>query len=173
MAETTTLPVKKERAAPVEAGWLPLERMRREMDRLFDEFGRGFFPLSARWSMPEIEPFWRTRGRGVEPVVDLVEKPDRYEVTAELPGMDEKNIEVKLSNEMLVIKGEKKEEKEEKEANYYMSERRYGSFQRAFRLPEGVNVDKIEARFKNGVLTVALPKSEEAKKETKIDVKAA
>jgi HSP20 family protein len=106
-------------------------------------------------------------------VVDLVEKADRYEITAELPGMDEKNIEVKLSNEMLVIKGEKREEKEEKEANYYMSERRYGSFQRAFRLPQGVNADKIEASFKNGVLTVALPKTEEAKKETKIHVKAA
>jgi HSP20 family protein len=172
MAETTTLPIRKDRTAPVETGWSPLESMRREMDRLFDEFGRGFaFP--KRWGMPEVEPFWRTRGRGIEPVVDLVEKPDRYEITAELPGMDEKNIEVKLSNEMLVIKGEKKEEKEEKEANYYMSERRYGSFQRTFRLPEGINTDKIEAGFKNGVLTVALPKSEEAKKETKIDVKAA
>ncbi|WP_457093408.1 Hsp20/alpha crystallin family protein [Microvirga sp. P5_D2] len=172
MAETTTLPIRKDRTARVETGWSPLESMRREMDRLFDEFGRGLaFP--TRWGMPEVEPFWRTRGRGIEPVVDLVEKPDRYEITAELPGMDEKNIEVKLSNEMLVIKGEKKEEKEEKEANYYMSERRYGSFQRAFRLPEGINTDKIEAGFKNGVLTVALPKSEEAKKETKIDVKAA
>ena len=159
MAETTKLPIRKERTAPVETGWSPLESMRRELDRLFDEFGR--------------EPFWRTRGRGIEPVVDLVEKPDRYEITAELPGMDEKNIEVKLSNEMLVIKGEKKEEKEEKEANYYMSERRYGSFQRVFRLPEGINTDKIEAGFKNGVLTVALPKSEEARKETKIDIKAA
>ncbi|WP_414473879.1 Hsp20/alpha crystallin family protein [Microvirga sp. M2] len=142
------------------------------MERLFDEFGRGLgFP--ARWSMSEIEPFWRTRGRGIAPVVDLVEKPDRYEVTAELPGMDEKNIEVKLSNGSLVISGEKKEEKEGKEANYFMTERRYGSFQRAIRLPEGVNADKIEASFKNGVLAVILPKTEEAKTETKINVKAA
>jgi HSP20 family protein len=172
MAETTKLPVKKERAAPVETSWQPLERMRREMDRLFDELGRGF-GTPARWSMPEMEPFWRASERGMTPVADMVERPDRYEVTAELPGMDEKNIEVKVVNGNLTISGEKKEEKEEKEANYYMSERRYGSFQRSFRLPEGVNTDKIEAAFKNGVLTVALPKTEEAKKETKIGIKAA
>ncbi len=172
MAETTKLPVNKETARPVGTGLGSLERMRREMDRRFDEFGRGFgFP--TRWSMPEFEPFWRGAGRGLEPAADLVERPDRYEVTAELPGMDEKNIEVKLSNGSLIISGEKKEEKEEKDANYYMSERRYGSFQRTFRVPEGVNADKIEASFKNGVLTVSLPKNEEAKKETKINVKAA
>jgi HSP20 family protein len=173
MAETTKLPVKRERPAPVETGWSPLERIRREMDRLFDEFGRGMFPSPARWSMPELEPFWRSTGRGMEPVVDVVEKADRYEISAELPGMDEKNVEVRLSNGSLVIKGEKKEEKEEKEANYYMSERRYGSFQRSFRLPDGVDSDKIDASFKNGVLKVSLPKTEEAKKETKIDIKAA
>ena len=102
MAETTKLPLKKEPAAPVEAGWLPLERMRREMDNLFEEFGRGFgFP--ARWSMPEIERLWRAKGRIMEPISDLVERPDRYEVTAELPGMNEKNIEVKLANGSLII----------------------------------------------------------------------
>ena len=172
MVETTKLPVKKERTAPVEAGWLPLERMRREMDNLFEEFGRGF-GLPTRWSMPEIERLWQSKGRGMEPVADLVERTDRYEVTAELPGMDGKNIEVKLANGSLIISGDKKEEREEREANYYMSERRYGSFQRSFRIPEGVNADKIEASFKNGVLTVALPKTDEAKKEKKIDVKAA
>ena len=172
MAETTKLPVKTERVAPVETSWQPFERMRRDMERLFDEFGRGF-GAPARWSMPDIEPFWRAAERGMTPVADMVERPDRYEVTAELPGMDEKNIEVKVVNGNLTISGEKKEEKEEKEANYYMSERRYGSFQRSFRLPEGVNTDKIAAGFKNGVLTVVLPKTEQAKKETKINVKAA
>lgn len=172
MAETTNLPVGKEKNRPVESGLVSLDRLRREMDRLFDDFGRGFsFP--TRWSMPDIEPFWRTTGRGIEPVVDLVERPDKYEITAELPGLDEKNIEVKLVNGSLVISGEKKEEKEEKDANYHVSERRYGSFQRTFRLPEGVDAAKIEANFRNGVLTVALPKNEEAKKETKINVKAA
>lgn len=172
MAETTKLPVSKEANRPVERSLASLDRMRREMDRLFDEFGRGFFPFPARFGLPEMEPFWRASERGIAPVVDIVERPDRYEITAELPGMNEKNIEVKLANGNLIISGEKKEEKEEKEANYHMSERRYGSFQRSFRLPEGTNADKIEASFKNGVLIVSVPKSESAKQETKIDVKA-
>jgi len=157
----------------VQANLASFDRMRRDMDRLFDELGRGFHLNPTRWSMPDLEPFWRTTGRGMAPVVDIIERPDRYEITAELPGLNEKDIEVKLANGNLLISGEKKEEKEEKETNCQMSERRYGSFQRCFPLPESVNAQKIEASFKNGVLTIALPKSEEAKSEIKIDVKAA
>ena len=73
--------------------------------------------------------------------------------------MDEKNIEVKFADGVLTIKGEKKDEKEEKKKDYYLSERSYGSFQRSFQVPDGVDTDKIEATFKKGVLTVALPKS--------------
>ncbi len=88
--------------------------------------------------------------------------------------MSEKNVEIKLSNHTLTIKGEKSEEKEDKRKDYYLSERRYGSFQRSFQLPEGVDADKIEARFANGVLSVKLPKTAEAKKAEKtIAVKAA
>jgi HSP20 family protein len=88
--------------------------------------------------------------------------------------MDEKNIEVKLANGGLTIKGEKQEEKEEKEKEYYLHERHFGSFERCFRVPEGVDTSKIEATFKKGVLTVTLPKSPEAQKaEKKIEVKAA
>jgi HSP20 family protein len=95
-------------------------------------------------------------------------------VTAELPGMDEKSIEVKVAGGALTIKGEKQEEKEEKKKDYYLHERRFGSFERAFRIPEGVDADKIEASFKKGVLTVSLPKTAEAQKaEKKITVKAA
>ncbi len=105
--------------------------------------------------------------------MDLAEKDNAYEISAELPGLDEKNIEIKLSNGTLTIKGEKTEEKEEREKEYYLSERRYGSFHRSFRVPEGVDTDKIDARFAKGVLTVTLPKSAEAKKnEKKISVKA-
>jgi len=87
--------------------------------------------------------------------------------------MDEKNIELKVSGGTLTIKGEKQEEKEERKKGYYLSERRFGSFERSFRTPDGVDTDKIAATFKKGVLTVALPKKPEAMKaEKKIMVKA-
>ena len=88
--------------------------------------------------------------------------------------MDEKNVEVKFANGMLTIKGEKKEEKEEKKKDYYLSERRYGSFERRFQIPEGVEIDKIEASFKKGLLTVTLPKTAAAQQaaEKKIAIKA-
>jgi HSP20 family protein len=110
---------------------------------------------------------------GAMPAVDVTEADGGYEVTAELPGMDEKNIEVKLANRTLTIKGEKRDEKEETKKDYYMRERNFGSFQRSFTLPEGVDIDKIEASFKKGVLTVTVPKTAEAKKaEKKIAVTA-
>ncbi len=111
---------------------------------------------------------------GGAPVVDIVDKGDAYEVTAELPGLDEKNIEVKLINGSLTIKGEKQEEKEVKKKDYHLRERHFGSFERSFTVPEGVDTDKIEAGFKNGVLTVTLPKKPEAQKPAKkIEVKGA
>ena len=108
------------------------------------------------------------------PATDLVEKDKGYELSAEMPGLDASNVDVSVSGNVLTIKGEKKEEKEEKGKNTYLSERRYGAFQRSFQLPEGVDKEKIEAKFENGVLTVAMPKTAEAvKEEKKITVKAA
>jgi HSP20 family protein len=99
---------------------------------------------------------------------------EAYEITAELPGLDEKNIEVKLANGVLSIKGEKREEKEEKRKDYYRRERSFGSFERSFQMPEGIDTDKIAASFKNGILSVTLPKSAEAQKQAKrIEVKGA
>ena len=90
-----------------------------------------------------------------------------------MPGLDDKNVEVKLSNGVLTIGGEKKEEKEEKKEGYYFSERRYGSFKRAFQVPAGVDAEKIEASFEKGVLTIRLPKTAEAQKAKKtIEIKA-
>jgi len=110
---------------------------------------------------------------GAPPAVDIVEKDNAYEVTAELPGLDEKNIEVKLVNGGLTIKGEKQEEKEEKKKGYYLHERQFGSFERCFQVPQGVDTNKIEASFRKGVLTVTLPKKPEAQKpEKKIEIKA-
>ena len=101
------------------------------------------------------------------PAVDIVDKNKAYEITAELPGLDENNIDVKFADGTVTIKGEKRDEKEEKKKDYYLSERRYGSFQRSFGVPDGVDADKIAATFKNGVLTVTLPKTAEAQKSEK------
>ena len=173
MAEPATkLPVKTEQERPLAVReWHPLERMRREMDRLFDEFD---WRSPFRRSVFDIEPLWRRElSWAATPAVDIAEKDKAYEVTAELPGMDENNIEVKVASGMLTIRGEKKEEKEEKKKDYYHSERRYGSFERRFQIPDGVDTSKIEANFKKGVLTVTLPKSPEAQAaEKKITVKA-
>ena len=110
----------------------------------------------------------------VTPAVDVAESDKDFELTAELPGMSEKDVELTLANGNLVIKGEKKEQREARETDYYLSERRYGAFVRAFELPPGVDASKIEASFAKGVLTIKLPKTAEAQKtETKIPVKAA
>jgi HSP20 family protein len=171
MAEAATkLPVKTEKAerpaAPAE--WRPFETLRREVDRLFEDFAPRSWRSPFGRGMFDVEPFWRGElSFAKAPAVDVVEKDNAYEIAAELPGMDENNIEVKYSDGILTIKGEKKEEKEEKKKDYYMSERRYGTFQRSFAVPDGVDADKIAASFKNGVLTVTLPKSPEAQKREK------
>ncbi len=138
----------------------PLESLRRQVDRLFEDFDLRHFPFSRSL---DVEPFWR-RELTISgmPAVDIVEKADAYELSAELPGMDEQHIEIRLSNGVLTIKGEKKDEREERKKDYYLSERHYGSFQRSFSLPEGVDPEKIEARFARGVLTLTLPKRPEA-----------
>jgi len=181
MAEAATkLPVKTEQktgeATPgTLQAWHPFETLHREIDRLFEDFGRDFWHSPFRRPAFEIEPFWRREMKLVAaPAVDIVEKDNAYEITADLPGMDEKSVEVQLSNGNLTIKGEKKEEKEEKKKDFYLHERHFGSFERTFGVPEGVDANKIEASFKKGVLTVTLPKKAEAQRPAKkIDVKAA
>ena len=107
------------------------------------------------------------------PAVDITQTDKGYEITAELPGMEDKDIEVKLANGVLTIRGEKRDEKEEKNKDYYVRERSFGSFERSFQVPENIDTDKINAGFKKGVLTITLPKSAEAQKaEKKIEVKA-
>ncbi|HZT19832.1 MAG TPA: Hsp20/alpha crystallin family protein [Dongiaceae bacterium] len=170
------VPVRSEKASPAPSPfWArsPFESLRTEIDRLFDDFGR--FPFGFGRSGGALEPFWRSAGQGgaTMPAVDVVEKENAYEISAELPGLDEKNVEVKVADDVLTISGEKKEEKEEKEKGYYRSERRFGSFQRSFELPPGVDQNKIEASFQKGVLTVTLPKSSDAqKREKKIAINA-
>jgi HSP20 family protein len=178
MAEPgTKLPIKTERGG-VPAGALAhpgatFDNLRREIDRVFESFNWGpwGFPF-ARRALDFDLPSLRTARWDIAPAVDVTEKGSEYEITTELPGLDEKNVEVKLSNGTLTIKGEKKEEREEKQKDYQLSERSYGSFMRSFQLPEGIDESKIEAKLSKGVLTVKLPKSAEAKKKEKtINVK--
>jgi HSP20 family protein len=160
------LPVKTEQvSASTPQTWRPFESLRREIDRLFDDFDGG------SWR----SPFRRIEAAfGNVPAVDVTETDKAYEIAAELPGMDEKNVEVKFANDVLTIKGQKRDEKEETKKDYYMRERSFGSFERSFAVPDGVDTDKIDATFKKGVLTVTLPKSAEAQKAAqKITVKAA
>jgi HSP20 family protein len=134
------------------------ERMRRDMDRLWD----SFFERGVRRTDEEGE--WL-------PSLDVAETKNDVVVKAEIPGMDPKDIDISLTDGLLTIKGEKKEEREEKEKDYHLVERSYGTFTRWIRLPKEVQRDKINASYKNGVPTVTLPKSEEAKKkEIKIKV---
>ncbi len=176
MAEATKLPVKTagKEAAPALKPWRPFENLRREVDRLFDDFNGGLWRAPFGRSFFDTQSLWQREATFAAPAVDVAETDKAYEITAELPGLDEKNVEVKVAGGVITIKGEKQEEKEEKKKDYYLSERSYGSFQRSFQVPDGVDADKIEANFKNGVLTLTLPKSADAQKaEKKIEVKAA
>lgn len=176
MAEAITkLPVKKEggtAAAP--RSWVPFESLRREIDRLFEDFNGGWRSPFGR-SFFDVQPFGpREAAWPAVPAVEVAETDKDYEITAELPGIDEKNVEVRLADGVLTIKGEKTEEKKEEKKDYYLSERSHGAFQRSFQVPVGVDADKIEASVNKGVLTVRLPKTAEAQNgEKKIPVKVA
>ncbi len=169
-AETEKAP----RGGGVLSTWRPFDSLQREIDRLFEDFGRNFGRLPFGRGVFDVEPFRRVGGSLATPAVDILDKGNAYEITADLPGLDEKSIDVQLVNGTLTIKGNKTEEKEEKKENYYLKERHFGSFQRSFTVPQDVETDKIHAKFEKGVLTVTLPKTAEAQKPAKkIDVKAA
>lgn len=149
---------KDEEHHPVRTELMDLQE---KINHVFDRFWDG--SLIPRWGDREFLP-----------MTDIKENEKNFVVSAELPGMSEKDIEVSLSGNRLIIKGEKKEEKTRKEENFHHVERVYGSFYREFTLPEEVDENKIEAAFKNGVLTVHLPKTEAARSHTKrVEVKSA
>ena len=154
------------KAVAPQRSFMTFPRWERDMDRMMEEFfGRRMRPWwPERWFRSEgMEP--------TSPAVDFYEEKDDIVVKAELPGIDKNNGEVNLTDHTLTIKGEKKKEEEVKEKNYYRSERSYGSFVRTLELPTDVHADRVKATFKDGVLEVRLPKTEEAKKkEIKVKV---
>ena len=133
-----------------------LTTLHNDIDRLFDSFFRGF----------DLAPFGESFDT-FTPCIDVKENDHDYRVAAELPGMDENDIEVTLDNNTLTISGEKKQETEDKGQNYYRMERSYGSFRRCISLPPGIESDNIDANFKKGILTITLPKTTEAQKHVK------
>lgn len=137
----------------------PMDLLHRNMERVFDDFWRDFeLPMFGRFDR-SFAPML--------PKMDLMEEDDCFRMTFELPGMDEKDVEVELHDNVLTIKGEKKAESEEKEDKYSYTERSYGSFHRSIPLGADILTDKVEASFEKGVLMIVLPKSPEAKKLTR------
>jgi HSP20 family protein len=164
MVAKNIIPEKREggKAEIVRRGDSDLMRFRNEFDRLFDDFFRDPFGLM---------PF-----RHVEveflPRVDVVETDKEVKVTAEIPGMEEKDVEVSLDKDILTISGEKTSERNEKDGQYHRMERTYGSFRREIQLPSEVDAEKVDAVFSKGVLIVSLPKpAESVSRVKKISVK--
>ncbi|HPD56760.1 MAG TPA: Hsp20/alpha crystallin family protein [Smithellaceae bacterium] len=142
----------------------PFYSLQREMNRMFDNFFRGF-------DAAPLAPYESAWG-GFNPSVDVRENDKEFTIKAELPGVDEKDVEVTVTNDSVTIRGEKKEEKEDKDKNYYYLERTYGSFHRVIPLAAEVESSKAEARFKNGVMEIKIPKNQTSQtKGVKIPIK--
>jgi HSP20 family protein len=151
-----TIPVRREDAQEQGVA-LPvaLQNFHREFDRIFDQTFRGF----------GIEPslfdgvLWpRVTDGMLKPTLDLSATDKEYTIALEIPGVDEKDVKLEIANDTLTIRGEKKQEKEEKDKNYYRVERSFGSFQRVLSLPDDADQEGVKANFKRGVLTISMPR---------------
>ena len=151
------MPWRKRKGDVAHSEQTPFTELHQRMDDLFDDFFQGFGTGLSRFEPRHV----------ITPSVDVSETDEEVRVTADLPGMDEKDIQVSMDDDLLTIKGEKKQEQEEKKRNYYMVERSYGEFQRVIPVPASVDKDKVKAAFKKGVLTVTLPKMPEQKAKKK------
>ena len=146
-----------------EENYNPFEVLQNEVDRVFGDFNQR---------LPLVSDVWLKNGRnGLTPRVDISETDNAIHVTAELPGVEEKDIDVSVDNSGLTIKAEKKAEKEDKNKNYHLVERTYGMFQRTIPLPYEIDADKVDAKFEKGVLTINMPKPAEVKtKKRKVKI---
>lgn len=156
----------REEERPFKSFRRDMEALHREMDRLFDDFWSD----TGRSALPSSE----SNFGAVWPRIDEVEDDGSYRITAELPGMDEDDISVDLADGLLTIRGEKKQDEEEKSKDYFRQERTFGAFRRSMLIPRDIDESKIKASFKKGVLSIDLPKTEESQQKVKhIDIKAA
>jgi HSP20 family protein len=144
----------REQAAARRGEWDPFRDFQREVNRLFDDFFTDF-PPATRWGEREAAPL------AFSPRVDVSETDKHVKVSAELPGMDEKDITVEMDDSAITVRGERKQEHEDKGKNWYRREQSYGTFHRVVPLPANVEGEKAKARFKKGVLTITVPKREE------------
>lgn len=165
----SSLPVNRARSAGAYPA--PLARFHEEFDQIFDNLMQGFpyspAPLLSSLRSRDVESWLR-------PSVDIAASDKAYTISAEIPGVDEKDIDVKILGDTLVIRGKKEQKKEEKSGDYYCVERSYGSFQRQLSLPEDADTDAIKASCKKGVLTLEIPRRAAAALPSKqIEVKVA
>lgn len=155
MAQHSLAPWRRSALSPSPFAGSPWGRLQDQFNRLFEDFWRDFDegePLPAAY---------------VTPQMDVTEEDDAWRIAAEIPGVDEKDIELTVSDGVLTLAGEKKVDSEKKEKNWHMHERAYGSFRRSLRLPPGADLDKISAKFQNGVLEITVPKRPEAKQSAR------
>ena len=152
-----------------------LGTLRQEFDRIIEEMTSSLSLIPFRGRSIDVEPFRRLQSAlaMTMPAVDVVERAREYRITAELPGMDRKDIDLTVSDDVLTIKGEKRSVDKKQSKNVHLSERRYGAFERSFRMPEGASSEGIDANFRQGVLTITLPKTSHPRsRERKISVRA-
>jgi HSP20 family protein len=138
--------------------YIPLYKMRKDMDNMFYDF------------LTSYDEFWPgsdDMGSFFTPKSDVIETKNEYRISMDMPGVEEENVDLSLDNGVLKITGKKEQEKETKDAKVHRIERYYGNFKKVIQLPDNVLKDKVEAHFKNGVLKVIIPKTEESKQEVK------
>lgn len=170
--EGKTVPVRRDNKRESEyAVTRPIQQLHRDIDRIFDNAFRGFGMTPFGFDRPILP---RMTDGMLKPTLDLAATDKDYTITVEIPGVEDKDVKVEIASDTMTIRGEKKQENEEKGKNYYRMERSYGSFQRVLSLPEDADQDGVKATFKKGILTVTMPRKELPKSDVKrIDVKSA
>ncbi len=149
--------------SPEDKSLHPILQLHHEMDRLFANTfrGVGLSPFNTDFFTP------LTSAGFLKPQVDIAATDNEYTITVEVPGVSEKDVSIEIADNNMIIRGEKKQEKEEKDKNYYRIERSYGSFQRLLSMPEDADQDNIKAKFKSGVLTIKMPRKDMPKTNVK------